>query len=540
MALCIVIRRQSRAKASFSYSLSRLLTRCVPNNSRNAHSAIVIGCHDNLVLSDVGKAIDEQCGGKISELLKISNFKAKPGKTRVFHGLHKDFPCIAVAGIGAEKAAANELEALDVQKENVRVGIGAAAEAATLCSYKFDHLKTKKKKKEPLKFVLSKRDKSATDHNDAWSRGVIMADCQNFARYLMELPSNYKTPRKLADIVVERLAPCKGIEVVIRDKEWMEKKKMGCFLGVAQGSTEPPVLVEIKYSGPADKTVAVVGKGVTFDTGGISIKPSAKMSEMKGDMGGAACTVASIEAACRLGLNLNIVGLMALTENMPSGNAIKPGDVLTAMNGKTVEVDNTDAEGRLILADALVYADSFKPKRIINLATLTGAMRIALGAGAAGTFTNSNSLWNVLNEAGFISGDRLWRMPLFELYSKEMDCSLTADLRNTQKTAGSAGSCTAAAFLKEFVTVDHWAHIDIAGVMTSAGEVPYLGKGMTGSSAGSCTAAAFLKEFVTVDHWAHIDIAGVMTSAGEVPYLGKGMTGRPTRTLVEALEILSR
>ncbi|XP_065070339.1 cytosol aminopeptidase-like isoform X3 [Rhopilema esculentum] len=518
MALCIVIRRQSRAKASFSYSLSRLLTRCVPNNSRNAHSAIVIGCHDNLVLSDVGKAIDEQCGGKISELLKISNFKAKPGKTRVFHGLHKDFPCIAVAGIGAEKAAANELEALDVQKENVRVGIGAAvnqlqtlevehaevdhcsqptaaAEAATLCSYKFDHLKTKKKKKEPLKFVLSKRDKSATDHNDAWSRGVIMADCQNFARYLMELPSNYKTPRKLADIVVERLAPCKGIEVVIRDKEWMEKKKMGCFLGVAQGSTEPPVLVEIKYSGPADKTVAVVGKGVTFDTGGISIKPSAKMSEMKGDMGGAACTVASIEAACRLGLNLNIVGLMALTENMPSGNAIKPGDVLTAMNGKTVEVDNTDAEGRLILADALVYADSFKPKRIINLATLTGAMRIALGAGAAGTFTNSNSLWNVLNEAGFISGDRLWRMPLFELYSKEMDCSLTADLRNTQKTAGSAGSCTA---------------------------------------------AAFLKEFVTVDHWAHIDIAGVMTSAGEVPYLGKGMTGRPTRTLVEALEILSR
>jgi len=483
--------------------ISRTISLCNTRKNKQESSAIVIGCHEDLKLTEVGMKIDNQCNGRLLDLLKISDFKAKPGKARVFYGLSQELNCVAVAGLGKEAVIADGDECINERKENVRSGIGAAvkqlqslevdhieidhcsepvaaAEGATLANYVFNELKSKKEKKQARLNLLQKIVTHPKDVADAWSRGVIMADSQNFARYMMELPSNYKTPTKLANIIVNRLSDCKGVETIVRDKKWIEDNKMGCFLGVAQGSSEPPVLVEMKYTGSSDRTAAIVGKGVTFDTGGISIKPSANMAEMKGDMGGAACTVATIEAASKLGLDINTIGIVALTENMPSGTAVKPGDVLTAMNGKTVEVDNTDAEGRLILADAILYAHSFNPDIVINIATLTGAIRVALGSGASGTFTNSNRLWSLMNEAGYNTGDRVWRMPLFKQYTKDMDCSLTADLRNTQKTVGSAGSCTAAAFLKEFVSVCDWAHLDIAGVMSSNGELSYLSKGMTG------------------------------------------------------------
>lgn len=503
---------------NFRGPFKRLLSVSRANKAKGTKYAVIVGCYDNSKLSNVGEIVDKQCEGKLSELLQSTEFKGTPGKTRIFYGLNKDLPCIAVAGLGKVDAAYDENEDLDTKKENVRLAIGAAAkqlqgieienvevdacseptaasEAATLGTFVFDQLKSKKTRK-PVKFSLSKRHKESQSFERSWNRGIVTGDCQNYARYLMELPANYKTPTKFADLILERMSAYKGIDVIVRDRKWLEEKQMGCFLGVAQGSAEPPVLVEMRYNGASSgKTVAVVGKGVTFDTGGISIKPSSNMAEMKGDMGGAACTVSCVEAACRLGLDINVVGLVALTENMPSSTAVKPGDVLTAMNGKTVEVDNTDAEGRLILADALHYAHTFNPSTIIDLATLTGAMRVALGYAATGTYTTSTPLWKTLNEAGQISGDRLWRMPLYKHYSKEMDCSLTADLKNVQKTAGAAGSCTA---------------------------------------------AAFLKEFVTLDRWAHLDIAGVMSSNGEFPYISQGMTGRPTRTLVEALELLSK
>lgn len=214
-----------------------------------------------------------------------------------------------------------------------------------------------------------------------------------------------------------------GIQVIIHDKTWAEEKKMGSFLSVSRGSAEPPMFLELHYNGAGTSSkapIAFVGKGVTFDAGGISIKPSAQMDEMRADMGGAACVVASMKAAAEMKLKVNIVGLIPLTENLPSGTATKPGDLVVAMNGKTIIVDNTDAEGRLILADALCYAQEFKPRFILDIATLTGAMRIALGSAATGVFSNSSELWENLRTAGTVTGDRVWRFPLWQHFNDKM------------------------------------------------------------------------------------------------------------------------
>ncbi len=237
----------------------------------------------------------------------------------------------------------------------------------------------------------------------------------------------------------------------------------------------------------------LVGKGVTFDTGGISLKPSKDMDKMRGDMGGAACVTGCLYTVANLQLPVNLKVLIPLCENMPSGTATKPGDVVTAKNGKTIQVDNTDAEGRLILADALCYADTLKPKLVLDAATLTGAMAVAIGGAASGVYSTNERYWSMLQHASFRSGDRVWRMPLWKFYTAQMK-SPTADLNNISS-------------------------------------VPY---------GGSCTAAAFLREFVTCANWMHLDIAGVMHSASDVKYLPPGMAGRPTRTLVEFMQMLSQ
>merc|ERR1719461_2544640 len=270
--------------------------------------------------------------------------------------------------------------------------------------------------------------------------------------------------------------------------------KMGSFLSVARGSHEPAKFLEMHYnSGDSDSPpVVLVGKGVTFDTGGISIKPSAKMDAMRGDMGGAA--TATMKAVASLGLKINLKVLVPLTENMPGGSATKPGDVVTAMNGVTIQVDNTDAEGRLILADALCYADTLKPRLVMDVATLTGAISVALGAGAAGVYSKRTGDWETLSQCGARAGDRVWRMPLWKLYNEKMKKSALADLNNISLSPG-GGSCTAAAFLSNFTSCPAWLHLDIAGVMDN--------------------------------------------SAGDVKYLSNGMSGRPTRTLVHYLQQLS-
>ncbi|XP_040821936.1 cytosol aminopeptidase [Ochotona curzoniae] len=459
--------------------------------------------------TSAGEKFDKLVAGKLREIVNLSGPPLKAGKTRTFYGLHQDFPSVVVVGLGKKTAGVHELENWHEGKENIRTAVAAgcrqlqelelscvevdpcgdaqaAAEGAVLGLYEYDELKQKKKTVVTAKL-------HGSEGQEAWQKGVLFAAGQNLARQLMETPANEMTPTRFAEIIEKKLRGASAkTEVHIRPKSWIEEQEMGSFLSVAKGSDEPPVFLEIHYRGSpkaSDPPVVFVGKGITFDSGGISIKASANMDIMRADMGGAATVCSAIVSAAKLNLPINIIGLAPLCENMPSGKANKPGDVVRAKNGKTIQVDNTDAEGRLILADALCYAHTFNPKLIINAATLTGAIDVALGSGATGVFTNSSWLWNKLFEASVETGDRVWRMPLFEHYTRQViDCQL-ADVNNIGKYR----------------------------------------------SAGACTAAAFLKEFVTHPKWAHLDIAGVMTNKDEVPYLRKGMTGRPTRTLIEFL-----
>ncbi|XP_012592986.1 cytosol aminopeptidase [Microcebus murinus] len=461
-----------------------------------------------------GEKFDKLVAGKLREALNISGPPPKAGRTRTFYGLHQDFPSVVLVGLGKKGAGIDEQENWHEGKENIRAAIAAgcrqaqdlelssvevdpcgdaqaAAEGAVLGLYEYDDLKQKKKTRVSAKL-------HGSGDQEAWQKGVLFASGQNLARHLMETPANEMTPIRFAEIIEKNLKSASSkTEVYIRPKSWIEDQAMGSFLSVAKGSDEPPVFLEIHYTGSPDTSeqpLVFVGKGITFDSGGISIKASANMDLMRADMGGAASICSAIVSAAKLNLSINIIGLAPLCENMPSGKANKPGDVVRARNGKTIQIDNTDAEGRLILADALCYAHTFNPKVIIDAATLTGAMDIALGSGATGVFTNSTWLWKKLLQASIETGDRVWRMPLFEHYTRQVvDCQL-ADVNN-------------------------------------------VGKYRAG---GACTAAAFLKEFVTHPKWAHLDIAGVMTNKDEVPYLRKGMTGRPTRTLIEFLMHLSQ
>ncbi|XP_066041612.1 cytosol aminopeptidase isoform X2 [Chamaea fasciata] len=446
-----------------------------------------------------GDAFDKLVSGKLRALLSLCGPPLKKGKTRVFHGLHQDFPSVVVVGLGKKNAGINEQENWNEGKENIRTAVAvgcrqiqeleipcvevdpcgdaqAAAEGAVLGLHEYNELKQKKK---PV--VTPQLHGSA--ESEAWQKGVIHAEGQNLARYLMEAPANYITPIKFAEHIEQKLRSFSNVKVHIRPESWITTQGMGAFLSVAKGSAEPPIFLEIHYLGGAktdDSPLVFVGKGVTFDSGGISLKPSSGMDAMRADMGGAATVCSAIVTAAALHLPLNIIGLAPLCENMPSGKANKPGDVVRAKNGKTIQVDNTDAEGRLLLADALCYAHNFNARAIVNAATLTGAMDVALGSAATGVFTNSSWLWTHLYEASILTGDRVWRMPLFEHYTKQVtDCPL-ADVSNIGKYSRAGGACTAAAFLKEFVTAPHWAHLDIAGVMSNKDEVPYLRKGMAG------------------------------------------------------------
>jgi cytosol aminopeptidase len=380
-------------------------------------------------------------------------------------------------GIGANR--------IGVEMLNDALG---AAEGASLCLYDTNWKGEKAQKKQRVIEVSA----FECDNNDVddWRKGEVLAAAQNFARDLASAPSNLMTPTILCDAVVERFKGAEGVEVRVRDERWIEAERMGSFLAVAKGSLggdggERPRMLEIEYCGArasdASKAspLVFVGKGVTFDSGGISIKPSNGMEDMKGDMGGAAAVVGALLGLATLEAPLRAVAIVPLTENMPSASAIKPGDVVTARNGKTIEVINTDAEGRLILADALDYAGQFTPDAIVDVATLTGAMMVALGDSYAGVFSSSDELYADLARAAQRTGEPFWRMPLHASYKSKID-SPVADLRNIGTGRG-GGACTAAAFLQEFVPNSvAWAHIDIAGVMDSAGKQPFSPKGMDG------------------------------------------------------------
>ncbi|KAJ7508409.1 leucine aminopeptidase [Mycena galericulata] len=370
----------------------------------------------------------------------------------------------------------------------------AAAVAAHLALYNFT-LKTDPPSafnpnlKEQIPDKVSLKPLNASTE---WDRGVVYAKAQNLARTLMELPGNMMTPTIFSERTQAEFAGIKNVEIFVRDEAWAAEKGMRTFLSVARGTAEPAKFLEIHYKGAAGadaQPLVLVGKGVTFDSGGISLKPGSDMKLMRGDMGGAAAVVAAALAIAQLKLPINVVVLTPLTENMPSSTATKPGDIFYAMNGKTVEVDNTDAEGRLVLSDAIYYGSTeFNAHTLIDVATLTSAMDIALGEVFTGVFSTSDALWENLHAAGESEYDRLWRMPIDEDYGPQIYSS-NADLQNTGGKP--AGSCTAALFLKAFVHGLEpaegtkglaWAHIDIAGTMEATRPTAYLGRGMTGSS----------------------------------------------------------
>ena len=306
------------------------------------------------------------------------------------------------------------------------------------------------------------------------ARGEALATGINLARELGNLPGNYCTPSMLAERAKEMAAKCDELTVKVLSQPAIERLKMGAFLSVARGSEEEPKFIIFEYKGRAGgKPTVLVGKGITFDTGGISLKPGPGMDEMKFDMCGAASVFGVIAALVEAKAKVNLVGLVVATENMPSGRATKPGDVVTSMSGRTIEILNTDAEGRLVLCDALTYAERYKPKAVIDIATLTGACVIALGSHASGLYSNDEDLAHKLLEAGEKTGDRAWRMPLWEEYHSSLKSNF-ADVANIG--GREAGSVTAACFLAKFTENYPWAHFDIAGTAWQQGAQ----KGATG------------------------------------------------------------
>jgi leucyl aminopeptidase len=310
------------------------------------------------------------------------------------------------------------------------------------------------------------------------ARGKVMAEAANFCRDLVNEPANFMTPSDMVK-VAEQVAGDYGLELEVLEREEMRELGMGALLGVAQGSHEEPKFVVLRYRGDetSPETLGLVGKGITFDSGGISIKPSEKMDEMKGDMAGAAAVMAALKAIAELKLKINVTVLAPLTENLPGGAALKPGDVVRAMNAKTIEIVNTDAEGRMILADALSYAHKLGLSPLVDVATLTGACRVALGDVCTGVFGNNVELAQELVRAGEDTGERMWQMPMYEEY-KEQNKSDVADVKNTGGRYG--GAITAAQFLSEFVFEEPWAHLDIAGTSFCDKERTYLPKGASG------------------------------------------------------------
>lgn len=466
------------------------------------------------VLKKNGAAVLRELGfdGKVLE-----DFKADAGEQAFLYGAAGRISAerVALLGLGegrkqedyrkagaaiASKAVDMKLGTMAVDFSSVRSfaasakcsvqALGAAfVEGCFSGSYRFERLKSGKlkkkkdeggKKKEISGLMLRTESAQLASLQEGIDTGMITGSCQNMARDLVNLPGNLLQAEDIARAASESGARS-GYDVRVFGKEEIESMGMGGLLAVNRGSEHPPTFTVLDYrpAGKASKTVALVGKGVTFDSGGISLKPSEGMGEMKSDMSGAASVIGAVEAAARLGLPVRVIGLIPATDNMPSGSAQKPGDVITTYSGITVEVGNTDAEGRLILADALTYAKKqYDPDVIIDIATLTGACIVALGYSVAGLFSNNDGLAGDIYDAGQRTGEKVWRMPLWEEYD-DMIKSDIADVSNLG--ARGAGSVTAAKFLEKFIDGHKkWAHIDIAGPSYSPGKAGAKLTGATG------------------------------------------------------------
>jgi leucyl aminopeptidase len=446
-------------------------------------------------LSEAARQVDEATAGAVSNAIKVAGFKAEAEKTmEVIPPSGSKIDRVVLVGVGkASELTATRLEyaggALAGALQSTGAGtasvcaqlaspgkMDAASIAARVASgmrlrvYKFDKYKSKKANgAKPLASVKVLCEQSAAARKQYAELDAIAAGV-HIARDLVNEPSNHLYPQSFAN-EIKKLTKL-GLKVELLDEKQMKKLGMGSLLGVAQGSAFKPYLAVMRWDGgkKGAKPVAFVGKGVTFDTGGISIKPAGGMEDMKGDMGGAACVTGLMAALAGRKAKVNAVGVVGLVENMPGHNAQRPGDVVTSMSGQTIAVLNTDAEGRLVLADALWYTqDRFKPQFMINLATLTGAILIALGKEHAGLFSNDDKLSEQLSKAGQATLEKVWRMPLTPEYDKLIDSDI-ADMKNIGGRL--AGSITAGQFLQRFVNGVPWAHLDVAGTAMDSPKSP--------------------------------------------------------------------
>lgn len=460
---------------------------------------LVIACFEEQADQPLLARYDRALGGAVAALFRDKEFSGAFGTTKVFPTLGRlAAERILLVGIGKEKdfsperlrqaggAAAQALKTISLHTCSVLVPEGqgllrAVAEGLALGSYSFNQYRTKPEEKEALhtvSFLLPESSDSGTAEQ-VLDEARLLCQAVRFARDLVSQPGNVATPSWLAEKALE-MAALFDIPCHVWDREDIERHGMAALLAVARGSGQQPRFVTFDYrgAGSGKKPVVLVGKGITFDSGGISLKPREGMERMKNDMAGAAVVMGVLMAAASQKLPVNVVGLIPLAENLPGGNALKPGDVIRSLSEKTIEVVNTDAEGRLVLCDALHHALSYRPAAVIDVATLTGACVVALGNLATGLLSNDEALVRSLRKAGEATGERVWQLPLWEEYGELMKSDI-ADMKNSGGPP--AGTITAAWFLKNFVGRTRWAHLDIAGTAWEEKGRHYLPKGATGT-----------------------------------------------------------
>ncbi len=471
--------------------------------SKQRTSCLVLGVFSRRKLSNAARIVDQASSGFLTSILKKGDMEGEPSQTLMLYDLPGTL-CerILLVGCGAQKD-------YDRSKHNDAIGkaiselSGGYAIEAILClpalesaatdlytqlrdaviksaeqTYRFDQCKSKPKApKRPLKklTLLVNDRKDLKTAQKAITHGQAMANGINLAKDLGNMPGNICTPTHLAEQARRLGRKSRKLKVKIVEEKQMEALKMGALLSVSRGSRQPAKLIVMEYrGGPAkSKPVVLVGKGLTFDAGGISIKPSPAMDEMKYDMCGGASVIGTLSACAGLELPINVVGIIPASENLPDGDANKPGDIVTSMSGQTIEILNTDAEGRLILCDALTYSERFDPACVIDIATLTGACVVALGSHASGLLSNNDALADEILNAGECCNDKAWRLPLWDEYQKQLDSNF-ADMANIGGKGG--GTITAACFLSRFTKKQKWAHLDIAGSAWHSGAK----KGATG------------------------------------------------------------
>jgi leucyl aminopeptidase len=463
------------------------------NPEKLAVDCVIVGVFEGGKLSEAAKNIDAASNKALTNVLKSGDFEGKLNASLVLHGLAGVAAArVLLVGLGKQdefgekqyrqavraavktlpkgvKNAGFCLNEIEIKTADSHSKAAALVEVAMDATYIVNAIKQKKAEPKTLITITINVEKTETKTAEAGVKhGLAIGHGVNLAKDLGNLPPNICTPTYLGE-QAKKLAKDYGFKVEVLEQKEIKKLGMGSFLGVAQGSVEPPRFIVLQHlkGKKTQKPTVLVGKGITFDTGGISLKPGGDMDEMKYDMCGAASVLGTFKAIGEMNLAINAVGLIATCENMPDAGAIKPGDILTSMSGLTIEVLNTDAEGRLILCDALTYAERFEPSAVVDIATLTGACVIALGHHPSGLFSNKDALAHELLAAGEAAHDRAWHMPLWEEFQTQLDSNF-ADMANIGGRAG--GSITAACFLSRFTKKYDWAHLDIAGTAWKSGK----------------------------------------------------------------------